>query len=175
MIKVLNIDTNSKDATTGFAFINEPTRNSLVFEAPYEAIKAGTISNLDLYTRKVYSNKLSGGDGIITIKTGFTRAAGFCITMLVEANNKIYNITRSDTKLTTLHEAAEIAIAIAGRGSIEVLDRDLSFPKRGRLNIDRAVNDFGYNPQVDVDEGFKRYYEWFRNSIYWSPKTVSKP
>jgi D-alanyl-D-alanine endopeptidase (penicillin-binding protein 7) len=34
-----------------------------------------------------------GRDGIITIKTGFTRAAGFCITILVEANNKIYNIT----------------------------------------------------------------------------------
>jgi D-alanyl-D-alanine endopeptidase (penicillin-binding protein 7) len=34
-----------------------------------------------------------GKDGIITIKTGFTRAAGFCITMLVQANNKLYNIT----------------------------------------------------------------------------------
>lgn len=34
-----------------------------------------------------------GRDGIITIKTGFTRAAGFCITMLVSANDQIYNIT----------------------------------------------------------------------------------
>jgi serine-type D-Ala-D-Ala endopeptidase (penicillin-binding protein 7) len=34
-----------------------------------------------------------GKDGIITIKTGFTRAAGFCITMLVQANNQLYNIT----------------------------------------------------------------------------------
>lgn len=34
-----------------------------------------------------------GKEGIITIKTGFTRAAGFCITMLVQSNNKIYNIT----------------------------------------------------------------------------------
>jgi D-alanyl-D-alanine endopeptidase (penicillin-binding protein 7) len=34
-----------------------------------------------------------GKDGIITIKTGFTNAAGFCITMLVQANDKLYNIT----------------------------------------------------------------------------------
>ena len=34
-----------------------------------------------------------GHEGIITIKTGFTRAAGFCITMLVQSNNQLYNIT----------------------------------------------------------------------------------
>jgi D-alanyl-D-alanine endopeptidase (penicillin-binding protein 7) len=34
-----------------------------------------------------------GREGIVTIKTGFTRAAGFCITMLVVSNDKLYNIT----------------------------------------------------------------------------------
>jgi D-alanyl-D-alanine carboxypeptidase len=29
----------------------------------------------------------------VTIKTGFTNAAGFCITMLVNANDQLYNIT----------------------------------------------------------------------------------
>lgn len=87
-----------------------------------------------------------------------------------EAANKIYNITRSDTKLTTLLEAAELAIAIAGKGSIEVQDRDLSFPKRGRLNIERAIQDFRYDPQVNVEEGFRRYYEWFQKSYYWQQR-----
>lgn len=86
------------------------------------------------------------------------------------AANKIYNITRSDTKLTTLYEAAEMAIAIAGKGSIEVQDRDLSFPKRGRLSIDRAVKDFGYSPTVNVEEGFRRYYDWFQRSYYWQQR-----
>jgi nucleoside-diphosphate-sugar epimerase len=86
------------------------------------------------------------------------------------AANKIYNITRSDKKLTTLLEAAEIAIAIAGKGTVEVQDRDLSFPKRGRLNIERAVKDFNYNPTVNVEEGFRRYYEWFQRSYYWQQK-----
>lgn len=64
-----NIDTESKDASTGYAYINEPSRSSLVFELPYEALKANTISDMDLYARKMYSNKLSGGDGKITIST----------------------------------------------------------------------------------------------------------
>lgn len=33
-----------------------------------------------------------GKEGIVTIKTGFTNAAGFCITMLVSTNNQLYNI-----------------------------------------------------------------------------------
>ena len=33
-----------------------------------------------------------GKEGVITIKTGFTNAAGFCITMLVNKENKLYNL-----------------------------------------------------------------------------------
>lgn len=88
-------------------------------------------------------------------------------TMSPNAANKIFNITRSDTKLTTLLEAAELAIKIARKGTVEVQDRDLSFPKRGKLNINQAIKDFDYNPQVNVEEGFYRYYEWFQKSYYW--------
>jgi len=42
-------------------------------------------------TSKATSNYF-GQNGVITIKTGFTRAAGFCITMLVVSNNQLYNI-----------------------------------------------------------------------------------
>jgi D-alanyl-D-alanine endopeptidase (penicillin-binding protein 7) len=46
--------------------------------------------------RKIVAHPTSnffGREGIVTIKTGFTRAAGFCITMLVMNDNKLYNIT----------------------------------------------------------------------------------
>ena len=84
--------------------------------------------------------------------------------------NKIYNITRSSEKVYTLKDAAELAISIAGRGNLEIQDRDLSFPKRGRLNISRSVADFEYSPTVNVEEGFRRYYEWFQRSYYWQQK-----
>jgi nucleoside-diphosphate-sugar epimerase len=85
-------------------------------------------------------------------------------------NNKTYNITKSHSR--TLLDAAELAVKIVGRGTIEVRDRDQDFPSRGALNIDAARRDFDYDPQVDVEEGFQRYYEWFDNSLYWSKKTV---
>ena len=91
-------------------------------------------------------------------------------TLSSTAANKIYNITRSDQTLVTLEQAAKLAIGIAGQGRLEIQDRDLSFPKRGRLSIDRAVRDFAYQPKVDVEEGFRRYYEWFKKSAYWQAR-----
>ena len=84
--------------------------------------------------------------------------------------NKIYNITRSSERQYTLKDAAELAIQIAGRGTLQLEDRDLAFPKRGRLNIDRAVEDFNYSPSVNVQEGFLKYYDWFKSSTYWQQK-----
>ena len=91
-------------------------------------------------------------------------------TLSKNSANKIYNITRSSQKQYTLKDAAELAIQIAGKGSLEIQDRDLSFPKRGRLNIDRAIQDFNYTPQINVEEGFLKYHDWFRSSSYWQQK-----
>jgi nucleoside-diphosphate-sugar epimerase len=91
-------------------------------------------------------------------------------TLSKNSTNKIYNITRSSERQYTLKDAAELAIQIAGRGTLEIQDRDLAFPKRGRLNIDRAVKDFDYSPSVNVEEGFLKYYDWFQSSYYWQQK-----
>lgn len=91
-------------------------------------------------------------------------------TLSKNSANKIYNITRSSERQYTLQDAAELAIQIAGRGSLKIQDRDLNFPKRGRLNIDRAVKDFSYSPSVNVEEGFLKYYDWFRSSTYWQSR-----
>lgn len=91
-------------------------------------------------------------------------------TISEKSANKIYNITRSDQNLMTLKNAAELTISISGQGSIEIQDRDLAFPTRGRLSIDRAMIDFGYNPTVNVEAGFMRYYNWFKNSSYWQKR-----
>lgn len=82
--------------------------------------------------------------------------------------NKTYNITKSHS--TTLLAAAQLAVDIVGRGTIECRDRDADFPSRGALNIAAARQDFGFNPQVDVPEGFQRYYQWFTTSPFWRQK-----
>lgn len=91
-------------------------------------------------------------------------------TMSPNAANKIYNITRSDQTLVTLEDAAYLALGIAGQGDVKIQGRDLAFPKRGRLSIERAVKDFGYHPTVNVEEGFRRYYEWFKKSAHWNER-----
>jgi UDP-glucose 4-epimerase len=87
-----------------------------------------------------------------------------------QANNKTYNITRGCS--CTLLDAANLAVRIAGRGSVEIQDRDPNFPSRGALNITAARRDLGFDPRIDIEEGFQRYHEWLANSVYWSKKTV---
>ena len=84
--------------------------------------------------------------------------------------NRIYNITKSHS--VTLLEAAEMIVQIVGKGTVEVRDKDVDFPSRGALDIDRARVILGYDPKVDVEEGFQRYYEWLKNSLYWAEKTI---
>jgi len=96
---------------------------------------------------------------------GITAAA-----LLPVARNKTYNITKSHS--WSLLDAARLAVRIAGRGTVEVREKDADFPSRGALNIDAARRDLGFNPKVDIEEGFQRYHDWLKDSIYWSPKTI---
>jgi nucleoside-diphosphate-sugar epimerase len=83
---------------------------------------------------------------------------------------RTYNITRGESR--TLLEAAELIIKIVGKGKIEVTHKSEDYPSRGSLSINAARKDFGYDPKVDIEEGFQNYYEWLSNSSFWSKKTI---
>jgi UDP-glucose 4-epimerase len=87
-------------------------------------------------------------------------------TLTENTANKTYNITKSHSK--TLLSAANLAVELAGNGTVEVKEKDADFPSRGALDITAARRDFGFNPKVDIDEGFEIYYRWIKNSEYWS-------
>ena len=89
-------------------------------------------------------------------------------TMGKKSTNKTYNITKSHS--VSLYNAAKLAIKIAGKGKIALKSKDKDFPSRGALNIDAAKNDFNFSPKVDVEEGFKIYYDWLSTSSYWTKK-----
>ena len=81
-----------------------------------------------------------------------------------DTDNSTYNITRGRAR--TLLEAAKLAVAIVGRGTIRVNDPDNNFPSRGQLNITKAYEDFGYAPLTNIEQGFREYYAWLADSIY---------
>lgn len=115
--------------------------------------------------------KVNGPGEVLDFSHVTDTAEGIALAVLKDNPRfDIYNITRSSNTLCTLEDAARLAIDIAGRGELEINNRDLSFPSRGRLSIDRARSDLAYNPSVNVEDGFLRYYEWFKNSPYWQHK-----
>jgi nucleoside-diphosphate-sugar epimerase len=92
-------------------------------------------------------------------------ADGITSAATCKASNMTYNITKSHS--VSLLQGAEMIVNIVGQGTIECRDRDADFPSRGALNIDRARSVLRYNPKIDVEEGFQKYYEWLSNSVYW--------
>jgi nucleoside-diphosphate-sugar epimerase len=87
------------------------------------------------------------------------------------AANNIFNITKSHS--VTLHRAAEMIVQIVGQGTIVIADKDQDFPSRGALNIDKARNLLGFDPKVDVDQGFVAYYKWLSESTFWQEKLAT--
>jgi nucleoside-diphosphate-sugar epimerase len=114
--------------------------------------------------------KVNGPNEVLDFTYVEDTAQGIVLAATLDrANSNIYNITRSEDRQWTLKDAAELAIQIAGQGSLEVAARDLSFPKRGKLSIMKAQRDLDYAPKVNVEEGFRRYHEWYlANPILWN-------
>ena len=77
-------------------------------------------------------------------------------------DNEIYNVTRGSAR--SLLEAAQLAIKIVGKGTIQINKPDNNFPSRGQLNISKAYNDFGFLPLTDIEQGFQEYHEWIKDS-----------
>jgi nucleoside-diphosphate-sugar epimerase len=160
-----------KDYTRRGCFDHVIIRPSAVY-GEYD-VEDRVVSKFMLSAMRGETLKVNGATETLDFTYVEDAAAGIVgATLSKNAVNNTYNITKSHS--WSLLNAANLAVSIAGSGSVQVRDKDADFPSRGALNIDAARRDFGYNPQVDVDEGFKRYYEWFRDSIYWSPKTVPK-
>ena len=79
--------------------------------------------------------------------------------------NRTYNITRSASH--TLLQAAQLAIAtVGGYGNIITEGKDAEYPSRASLKINRAQEDFGYEPKIDIEQGFQLYHQWLKTSIY---------
>lgn len=111
--------------------------------------------------------KVRGGDERLDFTYVDDVADGIVGATLSEnADNNTFNITKSNSR--TLLEAAELIVKIVGSGTIEVCDKDENFPSRGSLNTYAARYNFGYNPKIDIEQGFRLYYDWLKNSTFYN-------
>jgi nucleoside-diphosphate-sugar epimerase len=156
-----------KDYTRSCGIEHTIIRPSAVY-GPLD-VEDRVISKFILSALRGQTLKVNGANETLDFTYVDDAANGIVAAALSEnAINKTYNITKSHSR--TLKYAAELAVEIAGKGSIEVRDKDKDFPSRGSLNIDAAKRDFGFDPKTDVEEGFKIYYNWIINSPFWSEK-----
>ena len=86
------------------------------------------------------------------------------------ASNNTFNVTRGRAR--SIMEAAELAVSLAGQGTIVVRNPDQSYPTRGEMSIQAARELLNFCPQWDIESGFKNYYEWLKNSVFWSRPPV---
>ena len=73
-----------------------------------------------------------------------------------------YNI--SGNKAHTLLELAQGVKTITGQGDIDVVDAEPGMPQRNLLITDKAKQDFGYEPQVDLQQGVTQTLDWLKHS-----------
>jgi len=158
-----------RDYTRRGCFDNVIIRPSAVY-GPLD-VEDRVISKFMLAALRGQTLKVNGPEETLDFTFVEDAADGITAAALrTQANNHTYNITKSHS--WSLLDAANLAVRIAGSGRVEVQDRDPDFPSRGALNIDAARRDLGFNPRVDIEEGFQKYHEWLTNSLYWSKKTV---
>ena len=156
-----------KDYTRRGYFDHVIIRPSAVY-GEYD-VEDRVVSKFMLSAMRGETLKVNGANETLDFTYVEDAAAGIVsATLSKNACNNTYNITKSHS--TSLLQAASLAIKIAGRGSVEVRDKDADFPSRGALDITAARRDFGFDPKVDVEEGFQRYHAWFKVSPFWKQK-----
>ena len=91
-------------------------------------------------------------------------ARGIILAALSPVANVSFNITAG--KSTSLRTLAEKIIALTGSESeLEDIGNHELYPMRGTLDISRAKDLIGYEPEFTLDEGLNSYYEWLQNKI----------
>jgi len=76
------------------------------------------------------------------------------------SRNQALNITTGAAR--ALHELIEAVQTHFPEVEVEFVERDALRPFRGTLNIDRARELIGYDPQTTLEDGLDRYVAWYR-------------
>ena len=91
-------------------------------------------------------------------------ARGIIMAALSSVANVSFNITAGNA--TSLRTLAEKIVTLTGSDSdIEDIGNHKLYPLRGTLDISRAKDLIGYEPEFTLDQGLQSYYDWLQDKI----------
>jgi nucleoside-diphosphate-sugar epimerase len=125
----------------------------------------------DRVVSKFFDKAMKGKD--ITLHNGANKvdftyrqdaARGIILSALSPVANVSFNITAGNA--SSLRTLAEKILKITGSDSdiVDIGNHEL-YPMRGTLDISRAKDLLGYQPEFTLEQGLKSYYEWLKNKI----------
>ncbi len=107
---------------------------------------------------------LRGGDSALDFSYIEDVAEGFVrVALELHGANQIFNITRGEGR--TLRELADILKKMIP--SIEIIEEevDKDIPKRGALDISKAQELIGYDPQYNLENGLEKYVTFIQECL----------
>ena len=107
---------------------------------------------------------LHNGDNKVDFTYRQDAAKGIILAALSSVANVSFNITAGNA--TSLSTLADKIIKITGsKSEVEDIGNHSLYPLRGTLDISRAKDLLGYEPQFTLDKGLESYYDWLQNKI----------
>jgi len=75
--------------------------------------------------------------------------------------NEIFNITHGNGR--SIKELINILEKNFSNIDVKNKERDRLMPERGTLSIEKAKKLIGYNPEWNLEKGYQRYIDWYKN------------
>lgn len=145
-----------------------------VFGLPYTIIRPSALYGERCVSRRVgqiFIESAVQGQDIIIHGDGSDRLDFTYIDDLVQgviqvienenARNQTFNLTYGESR--TIGELVEILQAHFSGIKIHYQPKDKLTPDRGTLQVNKAMDLLGYNPQYPIEEGYPRYIQWYKN------------
>tara|TARA_B100000963_G_scaffold346514_1_gene351801 strand:- start:164 stop:1165 length:1002 start_codon:yes stop_codon:yes gene_type:complete len=147
-----------------------------VFQTPYTIIRPSALYGERCVSRRVgqifIENSLQGLDieinGSGKEKLDFTYIDDFVSGIILcceneTAKNQIFNLTYGQGR--EINELIEILRKVFPKLNVKYKNKEAFMPERGTLKIDKAKKFLNYKPQFEIEKGYTKYIEWYKD--FW--------
>lgn len=147
-----------------------------VFQTPYTIIRPSALYGERCVSRRVgqifIENSLQGLDieinGSGKEKLDFTYIDDFVSGIILcceneTARNQIFNLTYGQGR--EINELIEILRKVFPKLNVKYKNKEAFMPERGTLKIDKAKKFLNYKPQFEIEKGYAKYIEWYKD--FW--------